>query len=400
MRARRLVWKGLKAMLRCRPRLLVYALVLLLSNVFALPLKAQDDYIKAWERFDFSKQTIKPEQLDELPLETLKLLRGIVFGRHGRTFKDPEIRRYLESRKWFKPDPSFQNSVLNRTERANLDSIREAEAKKHDFIEPGDLRFYRDRVITEEMLGFHTAAEWRVLKAEVEAIYGKRFADEPWLQKYFEERYWYEPNPKYDSKQLSEIERRNMETIGEAQKRQRNLSISPGDMEIFQETPITEEMLHGLSLSELRLLRNEIFARRGRRFGADWLQRYFESQDWYEASKTGRQQELTEVEKQNAETILRYEKKLREELSTKPVTDELLEGLFQEDARKLRNEIYARHGKVFKDAALQRYFSSFDWYKPDPKFDEKSLSEIEKQNAAFIYNYEQSAMRMQDAVEG
>ncbi len=387
-------------MLRCRPRLLVYAVLLLLASVFVLPLKAQDDYIKKWERFDFSKQTIKSEQLEELPLETLKLMRGLVFGRHGRTFKDPEIRRYLESLKWFKPDPNFQNSVLNRTERTNLDIIREAEAKKHDFIEPGDLRFYRDRVITEEMLGFHTGAEWRVLKAEVEAIYGKRFTEEPWLQKYFEERYWYEPNANYDSKQLSEIERKNIEVISEAQKKQRKVGISPGDMEIFQETPLTEEMLHGLSLDELRLLRNEIFARRGRRFSAEWLQNYFESQDWYEASKTGRQQELTEIEKQNAETIQRYENKLREELSTKPVTQELLEGLFQEDARKLRNEIFARHGKVFKDKALQRYFSSFDWYKPDPQFNEKSLSVIEKQNVEAIYNYEQSAMRMQDAVEG
>lgn len=384
-----------------RTRLLVSACFLLLLTTFFIPtLNAQEEYVKEWERFDFSKQTVNPEQLKELPLESLKLLRGLVFGRHGRTFKDPEIKRYLESRRWFKPNPNFQNSLLNQTERANLDIIRDAEAKKHDRIEPGDLRFYRDRVIEGEQLGYHTGAEWRVLRAEVEAIYGKRFDDEPWLQKYFEERYWYEPNPKYDSKQLSEIERRNIETIAAAQKKQRDVAISPGDMEIFQENPIKEEMLQGLSLNELRLLRNEIFARRGRRFGPEWLQNYFDSQDWYEASKTGRQQELTEIEKKNAETILRYENRLREELSTKPITNELLEGLFQEDARKLRNEIYARHGKIFKDKELKRYFSSFDWYKPDPKYSDKSLNEVEKQNVAAIFNYEQSAMRMQDAVEG
>lgn len=383
---------------RLRP--LIFLFLLLLANSFAQPLKAQTEFIKKWERFDFSKQTLKAEQIEGLELQDLKLMRGLIFGRHGRVFKDPEIKRYLESRGWFKPNPAFQNSLLNQAERSNLDMIREAEAKKHDFIEPGDLRFYRDRAITEEMLGSHTGAEWRVLRAEVEAIYGKRFDDEPWLQNYFEERYWYAANPKYDFKQLSETERKNIETIVEAQKKQRKVAVSPGDMEIFQETPLTDEMLHGLSLNELRLLRNEIFARRGRRFGAPWLQSYFEAQDWYEASKTGRQQELTEIEKQNAETIQRYENRLREELSTKPVTDELLEGLFQEDARRLRNEIYARHGKVFKDKELQRYFSSFDWYKPDPQFSDKVLNEIEKQNAAAIFNYEQSAMRMQDAVEG
>ena len=387
-------------MLRSLPRFLVLLSLLLLAAISPQPIKAQNDYVSDWDGFDFSKKMLKPEQLESLELFDLKLMRGILFGHHGRTFKDLEIKQYLENRPWFKPNPNFQNSLLNQTERANLDLIREVEARKHEFIEPGDLRFYRDRVITEEMLGFHTGAEWRVLKAEVEAIYGKRFTDEPWLQKYFEERYWYAPNPNYDPKQLSEIERKNIEVIAEAQKKQRNVGLSPGDMEIFQETPITEEMLKGLSLQELRLLRNEIFARRGRRFGAEWLQSYFEAQDWYEASKTGRQQPLTEIEKKNAETIQRYENRLREELSTKPVTDELLEGLFQEDAKRLRNEIYARHGRIFKDRELQRYFSSFDWYRPDPSFSEKTLNKIEKQNIAAIFNYEQSAMRMQDAVEG
>jgi hypothetical protein len=383
-----------------RPRPLISAFLLLLVTLGAHPLRAQTEFISDWDGFDFSRQALKPEQLANVELSDLKLMRGILFGRHGRKFKDPYIDAYLENRPWFKPNDSFQNSMLNQTERANLDLIREAEAKKHDWIEPGDLRWYRDREITEKMLGYHTGAEWRVLRAEVEAIYGKRFDDEPWLQKYFEERYWYAPNPQYDSKQLSDLERKNMETIAAAQKKQRNVAVSPGDMEIFQATPLREEMLKGLSLSELRLLRNEIFARRGRRFGAEWLQRYFDAQEWYEASKTGRQRELTEIEKENAETILRYENRLREALSSAPVTDAMLEGLFQEDARKLRNEIFARRGKVFKDKALQSYFSSFEWYKPDPKFDEKLLNEVEKQNVAAIFNYEQSAMRMQDAVEG
>jgi len=35
--------------------------------------------------------------------------------------------------------------VRNAIERKNLDTIREAEAKKHEHIEPGDLRFFSDR---------------------------------------------------------------------------------------------------------------------------------------------------------------------------------------------------------------------------------------------------------------
>ena len=377
---------------------IVFALLLVAQ--FSVPARADNDALKRWEKFDFAKQNIELAEIEGLSLEDLKLLRGIIFGHHGRVFKDSEIRKYLEGRPWFKPNPNFQNSMLNGTEHNNLDIIREAEAKQHDRVEPGDLRFYRDRLLTEEQLGDHTGAEWRVLRAEVEAIHGKRFDDEPWLQKYFEERYWYTPDAHYDPKQLTKIELKNLETIAAAHKKQRKLALSPGDMELFQDHLITEEMLHGLGLHELRLLRNEVYARHGRTFGGGWLQQYFEFQPWYEPSQRKGEPKLSEIEKKNVETIVKYENRLREELSTKAVSKSLLDGLFLEDARKLRNEIYARHGKVFKEKWLQKYFSSFDWYKPDPNFSEKSLSSIEKKNAATILAYEREATSVMDAIEG
>jgi hypothetical protein len=78
----------------------------------------------------------------------------------------------------------------------------------------------------------------------------------------------------------------------------------------------------------------------------------------------------------------------------------LLEGLFVEDTSKMRQEIYARRGKVFKEPWLQKYFTSFDWYKPDPEFTEASLSEIEKKNLAALVAYEKKAASALDAVEG
>lgn len=356
--------------------------------------------VKEWESFDFANRKIELSQIEDLSLSDLKFIRGIIFGRHGRVFKDTDINEYLKGRTWFKPNPNFQNSMLNATERDNLDIIREAESRQHDRIEPGDLRFYRERQIKEDQLGDHTGAEWRVLRAEVEAIHGKRFDDEPWLQNYFEERYWYTADPRYDPKLLSEIERKNIETIAAAHKKQRRLALSPGDMELFQNHLLTEEMLRGLGLHELRLLRNEVYARRGRTFGSGWLQQYFEFQPWYVPSESKREPQLSEIEKSNVEAIVRYENRLREELSTKPVSQSLLDGLFLEDARKLRNEIYARHGKVFKEKWLQKYFSSFDWYKPDPQFSEKALSQIERKNVAAILAYERDATSVMNAIEG
>jgi YARHG domain len=372
---------------------------LILLLLIAIPAAAQDP-MDALKALDFSKNALKQPQIQKLAPEDLKLLRGIIFGRHGRVFKDNDIKAYLEEQTWYKPNPDFKNSMLNDVERRNLDLIRIAEASKHEFIQPGDMRYWRDRQITPRKLGKHSGAEWKVLLAEVEAIHGKRFDDEPWLQQYFEERYWYFPNDNYDAKKLSPIEQKNLEILSGAQKRQRKVALLPGDMQFFEDRAISEQMLHGLSLHELRLLRNEIYARHGRMFHAEWLQQYFFFQPWYVPDENFKDEELSGNDKLNVETIVKYENQLHQELSTKPITRALLEGLFLEDASQMRQEIYARHGKVFKEPWLQKYFSSFDWYKADPNFSDALLSEVEKKNIATIAAYEKSAVTAMSTIEG
>src|ERR1044072_7505538 len=334
-----------------RPRhFLLFALIGLLF----VSVSAQDT-IDGFKDVDFSKTSLKQVQVQKLAMEDLKLLRGIVFGRHGRVFKDGEIKSYLEEQSWYKPNPDFKNSMLNDMERRNLDLIRIAEASKHETIQPGDMRYWRDRQITPRKLGKHSGAEWKVLLAEVEAIHGKRFDDDPWLQQYFEDRYWYSASEKYDPKQLSAIERKNLDILSGAQKRQRNVALLPGDMEYFENKTLSDQMLQGLSLHELRLIRNEIYARHGRMFKAEWLQQYFYSQPWYTPDENFKDEELSGNDKINVETIVNYENKIHEGLSSTPVSRALLEGLFLEDASQMRQEIYARHGKVFKEPWLQKY---------------------------------------------
>jgi len=374
--------------------LLFALLVLTASSVFS------QDTMDGLKALDFSKTSLKQGQVQNLSPEDLKLVRGIIFGRHGRVFKDNDIKVYLEEQSWYKPNPDFKNSMLNTTERQNLDVIRIAEASKHETIQPGDMRYWRDRQITARKLGKHSGAEWKVLLAEVEAIHGKRFDGEPWLQQYFEERYWYFPSDKYDAKNLSVIERKNLEILSGAQKRQRKVALLPGDMEFFENKAITDQMLQGLSLHELRLLRNEVYARHGRMFRAEWLQQYFFSQPWYTPDENFKDEELSGNDKLNVETIVKYENRIHQDLSAKPITTALLEGLFVEDASQMRQEIYARHGKVFKEPWLQKYFSSFDWYKADPNFSDAALTDVEKKNIATIAAYEKRAVTAMSTIEG
>ncbi|MCM3871720.1 MAG: YARHG domain-containing protein [Pyrinomonadaceae bacterium] len=371
----------------------------LLITCWLAQVSAQKE-LQKWDDFDFAALTLKRADIETLELNELKLLRGVVFGRHGRVFKDVGIRKYLAARPWYRPNPAFKNSMLNDVERRNLDLIRDAEASKHEQVEPGDMRYHSKRPLTRKQLGTHSKAEWMVLHAEVEAIHGKRFDEQPWLQQYFDERYWYKPSERYDSKQLSAIERKNLQSIASAQTKQRKLALAPGDIEFFEDRLITEQMLKGLSLHELRLLRNEIYARHGRTFRAVWLQQYFWSQPWYEENADFLDEQLSGSDKQNVATIVKYENRIHDELGSKPITRSLLEGLFVEDAGKMRQEIYARRGKVFKEPWWQKYFVSFDWYKPDPQFADTSLSDIEKKNIATLLAYEKKAVSALDVVEG
>jgi hypothetical protein len=58
----------------------------------------------------------------------------------------------------------------------------------------------------------------------------------------------------------------------------------------------------------------------------------------------------------------------------------------------LRNEIYARHGRIFKRQDLQQYFGSQTWYYPDPSNPNGSrgLNKFEQRNATTILQYEKA----------
>ena len=73
-----------------------------------------------------------------------------------------------------------------------------------------------------------------------------------------------------------------------------------------------------------------------------------------------------------------------------------LYGLSRWECNVARNEIYARHGRIFRDEELAADFASMPWYTPsvDPDtFDANAserLSQIELDNVYLILEYEES----------
>jgi len=75
-------------------------------------------------------------------------------------------------------------------------------------------------------------------------------------------------------------------------------------------------------------------------------------------------------------------------LSTRLLSEEDLSGLSKQELRILRNEIYARHGYIFKSQDLRNYFSAKDWYRPQYNDVSNLLNTTEKKNVIFIQRHE------------
>ena len=97
--------------------------------------------------------------------------------------------------------------------------------------------------------------------------------------------------------------------------------------------------------------------------------------------------------KGNEKSSNRYEK--ADHLSYTTVTKYTLQDLSILDSYGLkitRNEIFARHGRMFNDQELQEYFKRQQWYVPQiaaNDFDTSCLNEVEKYNVNLISVYEE-----------
>jgi len=65
-----------------------------------------------------------------------------------------------------------------------------------------------------------------------------------------------------------------------------------------------------------------------------------------------------------------------------------LTGVSKSDLQIMRNEIFARHGYIFKSADMKKYFAQQNWYRPMYSDINSMLTEIEKKNVEMIKKHE------------
>ena len=84
--------------------------------------------------------------------------------------------------------------------------------------------------------------------------------------------------------------------------------------------------------------------------------------------------------------------------SSRLLTDADVAGLSLQQINYAKNEIYARHGRMFDSQELQDYFNSKSWYKGiysasdfDANYSGSLLTDVERKNVEFLRNAENNA---------
>jgi uncharacterized caspase-like protein len=155
---------------------------------------------------------------------------------------------------------------------------------------------------------------------------------------------------------------------------------------------LTPSDLQGHSKEELRIARNEIFARRGRYFNSPDLVARFSGFAWY-APNTWNPQ-LSAIEAANVDLLDRSENNpqggtsdfLFPDSDRRLLTAPELNRLSKLDLRIAKNEIFARRGRYFESADLKAHFGRFAWYAPNTW--NPRLNPVEEANVTLIDRFE------------
>lgn len=239
--------------------------------------------------------------------------------------------------------------------------------------------FYYDREITKKDLEDRTLYELTLMRNTIFARAGNPFRKK-WLNDYFSAQNWYKPLAKTDESKITALDRKNAETITKfessldkerlATEQNRMLSaiqedpnppatlqqkidlhllasrlgnwdrIKSGKIKLGEEQMtaledpelldklLTVEELMDFSRRDLRLLRNMVYARRGRPFHSELLKDYFSATEWYHSDTKYSDAKLTDIDKRNINIILSVESSLGG-----PLTDylhKIVDGWFTE----------------------------------------------------------------------
>jgi hypothetical protein len=196
-------------------------------------------------------------------LRELNLMRNVIFARAGNRFRKRWLADYFRKEPWYRPRKKLDTSVLTPLDRANAKKIAHYEAK----LSGDELRRRKSELRARLADGGGTeedGIELGLLSARL-GVWDSSISGG-------------EPTPLQNPKLLDRL--------------------------------ITVRELADFSRRDLRILRNMIFARRGRPFKSEILQEYFAALEWYKPDPTYTDARITDIDKKNVRIIRSVEEGL------------------------------------------------------------------------------------------
>lgn len=232
-------------------------LALLLLAAAPLVSVEQYDPDRPLERVDYEGRTLRE----------LTLMRNVSYARAHNPFRRRWLAAWFGKQKWYSAAEATDESLITDTMRKNADTLGSYEAG----LKWKELNDRRDAV-----------------RARVKAAGGKASTE--------------------DDIELRLLSVRLGGWAGEGP--------APTDLNALEDPAKLDKLLKlsdldDFSPRDLKLLRNSVFARRGRPFKTPLVQGHFSTVAWYKPDPDYKDARLTEVDKKNVQLIASLERKLR-----------------------------------------------------------------------------------------
>ncbi|HEX3765097.1 MAG TPA: YARHG domain-containing protein [Kofleriaceae bacterium] len=217
-------------------------------------------------------RALTPADLQGRTLRELTLMRNTIYARAGHSFRKKWLHDHFAAQPWYKPLAKDDSSKITKLDRANVALIAQAE----EGVPQAELKQRRDAVLARLRAGKATPED------EIElTILNTRLGE--WAAVDTSARPANDVSPLEDPSQLDHV--------------------------------IRVEQLSDLSRRDLRILRNTIYARHGRKFKSRLLQAYFDDMNWYKFDPKFSENKLTKVDTTNIRLIKSVEDTLGGPLS-------------------------------------------------------------------------------------
>ena len=281
-----------------------------------------------------SRVVCKGDLLQEKTLRELSILRNTIYARYGWDgYRKPWLKAYFHSQPWFHPNASFSYKLLSDADKKNAHFI----GVREQAFRQDELEWMKSDVLARHGKVWGDVPEWKLANGKTVKACSvpKDLAPDAEYDDFtitlskdchYRQLKWYKADRAWKDSALDANDKVELGLIA------RSMGSFALDDEAREKTsesldrvvPVSE--LRQLSLRDLRLLRNTIYARRGRHFKSEVLRDHFQGMRWYKEDPAYTDKRLTRNDERNIGLIKSVENEFGGPLSdedwlTEPAVD-------------------------------------------------------------------------------